>query len=111
MLFAANESGPRMINLPYERSPLYPSVDVIQPPRNFSRLFDFGARPMHVQTLYPSSQALPDGRSLEVYINDNFSNDGSPTNQAVRALTEGKAFREWADHIVVLRKKSVYDEG
>ena len=100
ILFASNETTPRMVKLTYEWRTL--SAD---PTERFQVL----QHPPWPRCTCPLWIERPAGGCLVAFINDNFTFDGSKRNECIRSVTGGMAPHPWADHVLVVRKKGVYD--
>ncbi|KAG8908606.1 hypothetical protein FRB99_004894 [Tulasnella sp. 403] len=109
ILFAANETQPRMVKIPWKWTSTEwepePLAKLIYPqwPRSIT--------PFYIDCLYPGGPPLKDGRCIVTFHNDNFCNDGSPLNQAIQNVTNRQASHGWADHIVALRMKNPLDRS
>ena len=114
ILFAANETEPRMVKIPFKLETIPPLYDG-DPPEQFQRLihrpWPRSTKPFYMNTMHPpDGTPLPDGRYLLAYINDNFCNDGSPENRCIRNVTNGQSAHPWADHVFVVRAQGLPDE-
>ena len=110
ILFAENETKPRLVKIPWKRIPgnedgrgSYHELDTDL----WFKSTNKAVRTMHFRQLGINSG--PDlGRLLRFLYDDNFSINGSPLNRCIEVATGGKAGRRWHGNILGLRMESLY---
>ncbi|KAF8904716.1 hypothetical protein CPB84DRAFT_1772643 [Gymnopilus junonius] len=107
ILFAVNETKPRLVKVPWELSRV--SEDDVQYQKLDTDVWfkqDAAVRPLYFHRLGINGPQL--GRALCFKYDDDFSINGSPLNRCIVNVTEGKAGHPWCGNIVALRMQSLY---
>jgi len=110
ILFAMNETNPRLIKIPWELIPADESE-----PTSYQKLdkdiwfkqADTACRPNYVQRLGKNGPKLE--HSLCIWYDDNFGINGSPVNRCIDYVTGGRAGHQWCGNILALRMGRSYD--
>lgn len=109
ILFAANETKPRLIKIPW----VFGDVEEDDYPTQWHKLDcqpwlggkDCFQRTMYVNTLGRKGPSL--GHIIGIRYDDNSFINGSPPNQCIWGVTKGQAPHPWAGNLIALRAKSM----